>query len=82
MLNQIFDDSETEIIMTDINKCAHIFYDEPEKDLLGIVIDHLKRITNSHLSNERKKTRTYQIIDTIINSCNKNEPTTDGEDKT
>ena len=82
MLNQIFDDTETKIIMTDINRCAHVFYDEPEKRLLEIFIDHLKTVTNANVSNERKKTRTYQIINVIINSCNKNEPTTDGEDKT
>ncbi len=31
---------------------------------------------------EEKKTRTYQIINVIINSCNNNEPTTDDEDNT
>ena len=82
MLNQIFDDTETKIIMTDINRCAYIFYDEPEKDLLGVIIDYLVTAINAPITNERRKARIYQVINIIIDSCNKNEPTTDGEDKT
>ena len=82
MLNQIFDDTETKIIMTDINRCAHVFYDEPEKDLLGVIIDYLVTAINAPITNERRKARIYQVINIIIDSCNKNEPTTDGEDKT
>ena len=68
--------------MTDINRCAHVFYAEPEKDLFGVIIDYLETAINTDVSNERKKERTYQVINVIINSCDKNEPSTDGVDET